>query len=87
MQAVDFGLRRMNQFWLVYGDDRTKAEVTSLLKVADNIGLVTAGIGVADSTENAVGLNDKAVHHFNFQSWVVKKNTVGLLHTVMLLRV
>ena len=39
----------MDQFWLIYGDNRTIAEVTTLLKVTDNIAIVTAGTQVMDS--------------------------------------
>ena len=39
----------MDQFWLIYGDNRTIAEVSTLLKVTDNIAIVTAGTQVMDS--------------------------------------
>ena len=76
VQAVDLDLRRLDQFWLLYGDDRTKAKVTSLLKVADNIGLVTVGMGVADSTENTVWVT--------FQSCVsLQFSQLGCIKTAM----
>ena len=51
LQATDFALREMDQFWLAYGDNRTIMEVMTLLEVTDNIAVVTAGAGTGQSWE------------------------------------